>query len=147
MRFKFKEENPFEQRKAEAANIRIKYPERVPVIIEKELGAQVGDLDKKKFLIPSDISISQLIWIIRKRIELPPEKALFLYVGRTIPLASASVGQVYDEHKDEDGFLYVSFSGENTFGQWSTTDDPSIVDRPGVCQRKKQLRLTFIRNC
>ena len=29
---------------------------------------------------------------------------------------SASVGEVYEEHRDEDGFLYVQFSGENTFG-------------------------------
>jgi len=29
---------------------------------------------------------------------------------------SASVGEVYEEHKDEDGFLYVQYSGENTFG-------------------------------
>jgi len=31
-------------------------------------------------------------------------------------LSSASVGEVYEEHKDEDGFLYVQYSGENTFG-------------------------------
>lgn len=31
-------------------------------------------------------------------------------------LNSASVGEVYEEHKDEDGFLYVQYSGENTFG-------------------------------
>ncbi|WPK23846.1 hypothetical protein PUMCH_001096 [Australozyma saopauloensis] len=24
---------------------------------------------------------------------------------------------IYEEHKDEDGFLYVLYSGENTFGQ------------------------------
>jgi len=29
---------------------------------------------------------------------------------------SASVGEVYEEHRDEDGFLYVQYSGENTFG-------------------------------
>ena len=29
---------------------------------------------------------------------------------------SASMGQVYEEHKDEDGFLYIAYSGENTFG-------------------------------
>jgi len=23
---------------------------------------------------------------------------------------------IYEEHKDEDGFLYVTYSGENTFG-------------------------------
>lgn len=29
------------------------------------------------------------------------------------------MGQVYEEHKDEDGFLYIAYSGENTFGQWT----------------------------
>lgn len=29
---------------------------------------------------------------------------------------SASMGSIYAEHKDEDGFLYVAYSGENTFG-------------------------------
>ena len=31
-------------------------------------------------------------------------------------LCSASMGQVYEEHKDDDGFLYIAYSGENTFG-------------------------------
>ena len=31
-------------------------------------------------------------------------------------LSSASMGQVYEEHKDDDGFLYIAYSGENTFG-------------------------------
>jgi GABA(A) receptor-associated protein len=26
---------------------------------------------------------------------------------------------IYDEKKDEDGFLYVTYSGENTFGSSS----------------------------
>ena len=30
---------------------------------------------------------------------------------------SASMGTIYAENKDEDGFLYVAYSGENTFGQ------------------------------
>jgi len=29
------------------------------------------------------------------------------------------MGQVYSEHRDEDGFLYVTYSGENTFGRFS----------------------------
>ena len=31
-------------------------------------------------------------------------------------IAAAIMSAIYDEHKDEDGFLYMSYSGENTFG-------------------------------
>lgn len=30
--------------------------------------------------------------------------------------AAAMMSSIYDEHKDEDGFLYFTYSGENTFG-------------------------------
>ncbi|VDQ15476.1 unnamed protein product [Trichobilharzia regenti] len=56
------------------------------------------------------------MWIIRKRIDISPEKALFLFVGKTMPQASATIGQLYSDFSDPDGFLYVSYSGENSFG-------------------------------
>lgn len=116
MRFSYKEEYSFEQRKAEASSIRMKYPDRAPVIIEKLPSSSIDDMEKKKFLIPNELSIGQLIWIIRKRIKLPAEKAIFIYVQRTIPATSFSLGELYEEYKDEDGFLYMFYSGENTFG-------------------------------
>mmetsp|Transcript_9413 Transcript_9413/g.29665 ORF Transcript_9413/g.29665 Transcript_9413/m.29665 type:complete len:92 (+) Transcript_9413:216-491(+) len=30
--------------------------------------------------------------------------------------AGSFMSTVYEEHKDEDGFLYITYSGENTFG-------------------------------
>ena len=47
------EEHPFEKRRAEGEKIRRKYPDRVPVIVEKSPKARIGDLDKKKYLVPS----------------------------------------------------------------------------------------------
>jgi GABA(A) receptor-associated protein len=29
---------------------------------------------------------------------------------------AALMSAIYEEHKDEDGFLYMTYSGENTFG-------------------------------
>ncbi|GFR85744.1 autophagy-related protein 8 [Elysia marginata] len=117
MKFKFKEEHTFEHRKLESGKIRTKYPERIPVIVEKDPKSQIAAIDKRKFLVPSDISVAQFMWIIRKRIQLPSEKAIFLFVGKVLPQSSASMGQIYEDHRDEDGFLYIAYSGENTFGQ------------------------------
>ena len=50
-------------------------------------GTFVNEMEKKKFLIPCDISMSQLVWIIRKRVHMEPERALYIYVGKTMPLA------------------------------------------------------------
>jgi GABA(A) receptor-associated protein len=36
--------------------------------------------------------------------------------NKTLPPTAALMSQVYKEHKDEDGFLYVTYSGESTFG-------------------------------
>uniref|UniRef100_A0A8C7ICP2 Gamma-aminobutyric acid receptor-associated protein-like 2 n=1 Tax=Oncorhynchus kisutch TaxID=8019 RepID=A0A8C7ICP2_ONCKI len=100
----------------ESAKIRSKYPDRVPVIVEKVSGSQIVDIDKRKYLVPSDITVAQFMWIIRKRIQLPSEKAIFLFVDKTVPQSSITMGQLYEKEKDEDGFLYVAYSGENTFG-------------------------------
>uniref|UniRef100_A0A087YC82 Gamma-aminobutyric acid receptor-associated protein-like 2 n=3 Tax=Poecilia TaxID=8080 RepID=A0A087YC82_POEFO len=116
MKWMFKEDHSLEHRCLESTKIRSKYPDRVPVIVEKVSGSQIVDIDKRKYLVPSDITVAQFMWIIRKRIQLPSEKAIFLFVDKTVPQSSITMGQLYDKEKDEDGFLYVAYSGENTFG-------------------------------
>uniref|UniRef100_A0A0P6J366 Gamma-aminobutyric acid receptor-associated protein-like 2 n=1 Tax=Heterocephalus glaber TaxID=10181 RepID=A0A0P6J366_HETGA len=116
MKWMFKEDHSLEHRCVESAKIRAKYPDRVPVIVEKVSGSQIVDIDKRKYLVPSDITVAQFMWIIRKRIQLPSEKAIFLFVDKTVPQSSLTMGQLYEKEKDEDGFLYVAYSGENTFG-------------------------------
>mmetsp|Transcript_27541 Transcript_27541/g.61520 ORF Transcript_27541/g.61520 Transcript_27541/m.61520 type:complete len:128 (-) Transcript_27541:228-611(-) len=112
----FKAEHPLEKRKLEAERIRSKYPERVPVICEKDPRSDIPDIDKKKYLVPADLTVSQFTFVIRKRIKLPPESAMFLFIKDTLPQKAALMSTVYEEEKDEDGFLYITYSGENTFG-------------------------------
>jgi GABA(A) receptor-associated protein len=146
-----------------------------------------------RYLVPADLSVGQFVYVIRKRIKLPSEKAIFIFVKNTLPpigatavsrsaavnmrdknepasatavrvallawsqtnqgvhtrhlclvaacvpsrqrctlrvarqwlvarhehpqcCAAAMMATVYEEHKDEDGFLYITYSGENTFG-------------------------------
>uniref|UniRef100_A0A8C2MXL1 Gamma-aminobutyric acid receptor associated protein n=1 Tax=Cricetulus griseus TaxID=10029 RepID=A0A8C2MXL1_CRIGR len=61
MKFVYKEEHPFEKRRSEGEKIRKKYPDRVPVIVEKAPKARIGDLDKKKYLVPSDLTGGNLL--------------------------------------------------------------------------------------
>ena len=114
-----KEEHSLESRKASSASIRSKHPDRIPVIVEKRAGDKaLPDIDKKKFLVPADLSIGQFMYVIRKRIKLSPEQAIFLFVAHgTVPPSVSTLQAVYDQHKDEDGFLYLTYSGENFFGR------------------------------
>lgn len=112
----FKSEHPLEKRQAEAQRIREKYPDRIPVIVEKAGRSDIPDIDKKKYLVPADLTVGQFIYVIRKRIKLPPEKAIFIFVDNVIPPTASLMSAVYEVQRDEDGFLYVTYSGENTFG-------------------------------
>ncbi|WOG90336.1 hypothetical protein DCAR_0209579 [Daucus carota subsp. sativus] len=112
----FKQEHSLEKRSAEAARIREKYPDRIPVIVEKGEKSDIPNIDKKKYLVPSDLTVGQFVYVIRKRIKLSAEKAIFIFVDNVLPPTGAILSAIYDEKKDEDGFLYVTYSGENTFG-------------------------------
>jgi GABA(A) receptor-associated protein len=114
---KYKAAHSLEYRKAEADKVRERHPDRLPVICEKVEGSQIADLDKNKFLVPSDLTVGQFVLVVRKRVMLEPEKAIFLFIGDSVPPNGAHMSDLYAKHKDEDGFLYVKYSGENTFGQ------------------------------
>lgn len=74
-----------EKRKAEADRIREKYPDRIPVICEKVDKSDIPTVDKKKYLVPSDLTVGQFVYVIRKRIKLNPEKAIFIFINQILP--------------------------------------------------------------
>ena len=116
MQSKYKTAHSLDYRKAEADKVRDRHPDRLPVICEKVEGSAIQDLDKNKFLVPSDLTVGQFVLVVRKRVLLEPEKAIFLFIGDSVPPNGAHMSDLYAKHKDEDGFLYVKYSGENTFG-------------------------------
>ena len=60
--------------------------------------------------------VGQFYFLIRKRIHLRPEDALFFFVNNVIPPTSATMGQLYQEHHEEDFFLYIAYSDESVYG-------------------------------
>jgi GABA(A) receptor-associated protein len=113
----FKKKYTFEQRLKESTRILSKYPDRVPIICEKsKSGGALPPIDKTKFLVPWDLTVANFIFIVRKRLNLRPEEAIFLYIGDNIMSSSCVIGEIYRYNKEADGFLYIHYSKENTFG-------------------------------
>lgn len=112
----FKDKYTLEQRSCDSNRIREKYPNRFPIIVQRS-GTGIPDIDKHKYLAPSDLTIGQFIYVIRNRIKLSPQKALFVFINNTIPPSGDLISTIYNTHRDEDGFLYMFISGENVFGK------------------------------
>ena len=112
----FKENFSFEDRKRESTNIMKKYPHRVPVICERSGETDIPLIDKKKYLVPTDLTLGQFMHVIRRRLKLDPSKALFFFVNDTMAPTSSTMGCIYESHQHNDKFLYITYSGENTFG-------------------------------
>ena len=114
----FKNEFSFSKRSLEAKRIISKYSDRIPIICEKakNAGPDCPYIDKKKYLVPIDLTVGQFVYVIRKRLNLHAEKALFLFINNEVPTNSDLVANIYNNYKDEDGFLYITYALENTFG-------------------------------
>ena len=117
----YRERTTQEERKRESDRIRAKYPKRVPVIVEKDRRSEVPVIDRCKFLVPNDLTMGQLTFVIRKRIKLNATEALFCFVvgnddDTTMPPTGGMVSEIYANHRNDDGFLYIRYASENTFG-------------------------------
>ena len=69
------------------------------VICEKVEKSDIATIDKKKYLVPADLTVGQFVYVIRKRIKLSPEKAIFIFVDEVLPPTAALMSSIYEEHK------------------------------------------------
>ncbi|CDY24873.1 BnaA03g59770D [Brassica napus] len=85
----FKSEHPLERRQIEASRTRDKYPDRcmLQVIVEKAERSLMFPISTRKiqYLVPDDLTVGQFVYVVRKRIKLSAEKAIFVFVKNTLP--------------------------------------------------------------
>ena len=113
----FRDTYSLEQRSSEARRIRDKYPDRIPVVVERDPRSDIPLIDKKKYLVPQDLTVGQFMYVIRKRIKLSPEQALFFFTDKNrLPPTACLLSRLYKQEKDQDFFLYLTYASENTFG-------------------------------
>ena len=112
----YQKEHTFEKRKEESTKVIEKYTDRVPIIVLKHETCDLPDIDKQKYLVPRDMSFSQFIFVIRKRVHLKASESLFITINQRLMSGSTPIDTLYDELKDPDGFIYIVYTSENTFG-------------------------------
>ncbi|KAH9600573.1 Autophagy protein Atg8 ubiquitin-like [Trypanosoma melophagium] len=143
-RYLYQCRHSLEARKKESTSIRRRYPHHVPLVCEPAVGMNTNhdneissfsasttsavlnallqrrqvlrELDYSKFLLPEDASMQQLLVLLRRRLLLESEQGLFLFLDNSMPSSSACMGDLYLQKKDEDGFLYMTYGIESTFG-------------------------------
>jgi len=115
--FKHKRKNTCQQRLNESIRVLGKYPDRLPIFCEKLNNQQnLPDIDKNKYLVPYDITLGQFMYIIRQRLKLHSDEAIFLFVNNKMMSISQTIMNIYYYEKDPDGFLYIKYSKESIFG-------------------------------
>ena len=72
-------------------------------------------------MLPHDLTIGQFICFIRKQMKLDSTYALFVTIEGYIPPSLMRIGEIYKTSKYADGFLYIEYSSENTFGYGDTS--------------------------
>ena len=108
----------------DVSRVLLKFPDRIPIILTRdEKSNDIPLIDDKKyikFLVPNDLTVGQFLFTIRKRVSLPAEKAIFLFIyndGKYIlPATASTLLELYNKYKYESGFILMKYSSENTFG-------------------------------
>lgn len=105
-------------RKLEYANLKAKFPNKVTVVIERYAKERnLPMLDKTKFLVPEDLPVSRLLMIIRNRMDIGENQAVYVMTAnKTMLTMSRTMAEVYEEHADEDGFVYLTYASQSVFG-------------------------------
>lgn len=93
-----------------------KYPTTIPLYLKKHSSSNLKDLVKYKYLVPEEMTIGQLVYILRKNLKLKPEESLFIYINNTLPCTSSLISSYYKEYKNDNGFLVVEYCEESVFG-------------------------------
>ena len=111
----FKSFTPEYKRRNDSSRLLERYPDKRPVILIKG-SKDIPEIDRFKYMVNCDMTISEFLFTIRKHIKISKDQAIFLMVNNRIVKQSDLIKTVYNSEKDPDGLLYITYMVESTFG-------------------------------
>lgn len=114
----YRERTPLEKRKTEFEKTSAKFPKYVPVIVENSLtDTVIPQLKHTKFLAGKNITVGQFLTLVRNRVNLKSDQAIFIFINNTLPPLGKLMSEIQKEFADPiDGFVYFLLAGESVFG-------------------------------
>lgn len=105
-----------EKRKEMSSNAKDNNPGYIPVIIAN--AKNTPGISKNKLMIEGNSKFREFILSVKNLIpDLKPEQNIFFYFsGSSLIKNDQKLFDIYEKYKHQDGFLYVVYACENTFG-------------------------------
>ena len=117
MNFQYQKNNDFETRKKESENLLKTHIDKLPIILEKDPACKIEKLQKTKYLLSKNSTISELMVLIKKKTKISEGEALFLQARTKYSLqAESTIEEIYEKFKNNDGFLYIMYTAELIMG-------------------------------
>ena len=117
MEFNYQKVKTLEERISEFNKVIENNPGKIAIICEKAPKSHIKEIDKSKFLIKDDITFQQFALMIRNRLKIGKEEALFFLVdGQKALTGDDMMNSIYQKYKQKDGFLYIAYASEEVWG-------------------------------
>ena len=119
MQFNFKQKYDLKDRKKKYEEQKLKYPNRFPVICEKDPISKPNITNiKSRYLLPFDMTVNQFMLMLRSKLKLNESESFFFLInGKYNVSGNQNLYEIYKKYKDkDDGFLYIIYSNELLWG-------------------------------
>jgi GABA(A) receptor-associated protein len=94
-----------------------KHVNRIPVIVDR-ISKESMDISKHKFLVPHELSLGEFVGRLRLLSDASRSYIFFVKTKQRhiLPPLTDQLQDLYEQHKEDDGFLYLTFQTESVFG-------------------------------
>lgn len=119
---KLQEAMPRKRLSEEARRMRTRYPDRVPVICEKAPTSDLPEIENKKFCVPGTMLCGEFKYIVHKQVAkaarqgVANDQTIYVFASGVAPRTGQPMAELYEKHRADDGFLYITYCAENTLG-------------------------------
>ena len=96
-------------------DLKKKYPNKTPIIVNRAAGCKLNELPKNKFLVFNSMTLGEFQLIIRKYLKLNSNESLIFFINKCLIPNTDLLSKIQETHH-RNNFLIIEYSSENTFG-------------------------------